>query len=444
MFLPGVGMFLQLLYLLYIPSLLRPASALALSSPILATAAAPVSAVPTWTELSEALPIPSTPTPELVLYRDNNGWCPFCERVWIALEEKGIPYTTELINLRDKPKWYKDMVPTTLVPAVKFKNDDKVVWESMEVIKELDERYPERKLIDEQHESDMKIVDNVVSSAVKYSFSSRNATLTESQKQELENAFEDSLIALDVRLAPEGPFFGGAEPSAADFAMIPMMERNRWQLPVTSPTFPRLDGSEWPALAKWFRSFDQLDSYSRPSGDELSWLTVSSVFLKMFGGNGTSVNPSVAAKIVMAEKAAEEAVEEVRAKAAKGWKRERIMRFFGAKTREEGIEAARKIIDNHEAVVNDACSSTSEAKSQVALARLSPDSKTSVDLALRTATARLLNVKSERPRYEDKEAARQGMEFIARRVCAPRDMGANAAVEFRRCLLKEAGEIVKN
>ncbi|GMH72263.1 hypothetical protein TrVE_jg14172 [Triparma verrucosa] len=97
------------------------------------------------------------------------------------------------------------MVPTTLVPAVKFKNDDKVVWESMEVIKELDERYPERKLIDEQHESNMKIVDNVVSSAVKYSFSSRNATLTESQKQELENAFEDSLIALDVRLAPEGP-----------------------------------------------------------------------------------------------------------------------------------------------------------------------------------------------------------------------------------------------
>ena len=26
--------------------------------------------------------------PALTLYRDTNGWCPFCERVWVALEAK--------------------------------------------------------------------------------------------------------------------------------------------------------------------------------------------------------------------------------------------------------------------------------------------------------------------------------------------------------------------
>ncbi|KAH8069298.1 glutathione transferase [Aureococcus anophagefferens] len=31
--------------------------------------------------------------PALTLYRDTNGWCPFCERVWVALEKKGIPST---------------------------------------------------------------------------------------------------------------------------------------------------------------------------------------------------------------------------------------------------------------------------------------------------------------------------------------------------------------
>ena len=157
MFLQGVPkMFLQLLFLLYIPSLLRPASALALSSPILATAAAPVSAVPTWTELSEALPIPSNPTPELVLYRDNNGWCPFCERVWLVVRAKGIPYDEQLISLQNKPDWYKVLVPTTLVPAVLFhesgvdgngertkKNERRIVWESSDIIKALDEQFPE-------------------------------------------------------------------------------------------------------------------------------------------------------------------------------------------------------------------------------------------------------------------------------------------------------------
>ena len=31
----------------------------------------------------------------LTLYRDTNGWCPFCERVWIGLEKKGIPCVTQ-------------------------------------------------------------------------------------------------------------------------------------------------------------------------------------------------------------------------------------------------------------------------------------------------------------------------------------------------------------
>ena len=42
------------------------------------------------------------PDPTPCVFRDTNGWCPFCERVTLALEEKGIEYDTMLINLRDK------------------------------------------------------------------------------------------------------------------------------------------------------------------------------------------------------------------------------------------------------------------------------------------------------------------------------------------------------
>ena len=38
--------------------------------------------------------------------------CPFCEKVILALEEKGIEYDCVLIALRDKPAWYKRKVPT--------------------------------------------------------------------------------------------------------------------------------------------------------------------------------------------------------------------------------------------------------------------------------------------------------------------------------------------
>jgi glutathione S-transferase len=39
-------------------------------------------------------------------------------QVWLALEEKQIPYDCVLIELYNKPEWYKELVPTSLVPAV--------------------------------------------------------------------------------------------------------------------------------------------------------------------------------------------------------------------------------------------------------------------------------------------------------------------------------------
>ena len=97
------------------------------------------------------------PTPVLTLYRDTNGWCPFCERVWICIRAKDLPYQERLIELYNKPEWYKEMVPTTQVPAVLFHewdstsdanangdgaNSRKLVWESLDIMQALDDAFP--------------------------------------------------------------------------------------------------------------------------------------------------------------------------------------------------------------------------------------------------------------------------------------------------------------
>ena len=57
------------------------------------------------------------------------GW----NRVWLALEYKGIDYDTMFINLRDKPQWFLELIPTGLVPVAKVK--DKLVHESYDILK---------------------------------------------------------------------------------------------------------------------------------------------------------------------------------------------------------------------------------------------------------------------------------------------------------------------
>jgi glutathione S-transferase len=54
------------------------------------------------------------------LFRDHGAWCPYCQKVWLQLEEKKIPYTLEKINMRcygDKPPEYTAKVPSLLLPG---------------------------------------------------------------------------------------------------------------------------------------------------------------------------------------------------------------------------------------------------------------------------------------------------------------------------------------
>jgi hypothetical protein len=74
--------------------------------------------VPTWVALESRLPSSVCPEPvydiseaksippdQLVLHRDRSGACPLCQRVWLALEVKGIGYITVLHDDELKVEW---------------------------------------------------------------------------------------------------------------------------------------------------------------------------------------------------------------------------------------------------------------------------------------------------------------------------------------------------
>lgn len=60
----------------------------------------------------------------------------------MALEEKGVAYDCVLVDLAAKPEWYKELVPSTKVPAVYFRAGEQFMWESKDVLLALEERFP--------------------------------------------------------------------------------------------------------------------------------------------------------------------------------------------------------------------------------------------------------------------------------------------------------------
>jgi glutathione S-transferase len=84
--------------------------------------------------------------PEITLYRDSSAWCPYCEKVWLYLEEKRIPYKVEKIPLRcygEKPRSFYQINPSGGLPAAIIKG--KTMSESNDIMFEIEEKFKDYK-----------------------------------------------------------------------------------------------------------------------------------------------------------------------------------------------------------------------------------------------------------------------------------------------------------
>jgi glutathione S-transferase len=68
--------------------------------------------------------------------------CPFVQRAVIALEEKGVDYELEYIDLESPPDWFKQRSPLGKVPLMLV--NGRVLFESAVILDYLDEVYPPR------------------------------------------------------------------------------------------------------------------------------------------------------------------------------------------------------------------------------------------------------------------------------------------------------------
>lgn len=82
--------------------------------------------------------------PRVILYRDMAAWCPYCQKVWLLLEEKGIDYEISKVPMRsygDKPDSFMKKVPRGLLPAIEI--DGKLMMESLDIMFAIESKFPD-------------------------------------------------------------------------------------------------------------------------------------------------------------------------------------------------------------------------------------------------------------------------------------------------------------
>ena len=224
-----------------------------------------------------------------------------------------------------------------------------------------------------------------------------------------------------------GPFRLGSEFSGADAELIPLLERWRYQLPI-SKGFDILQGR--PCLQKWFDAMDAFTPYSeRVAGDAYSWAAASSAFTRIFGGdadnqdNIDAIARADAAAALLVQGFSDISSAKVDARLAR--------------------QAAEKLITNHEAVIADC--TNQDPKSQQHIGR--SDDPSAADIVLRHVCSLLLledgnhilEAAQTGPMVEisgiqDRLDASQAARAVATRLCVPRDMGAPSAKILRAVL----------
>jgi len=211
-------------------------------------------------------------------------FCPFAQRVWIALEEKKLPYqyiecelyekpadgraTKRSLSLEEKarrnPNGFMECCPRGLVPGLN--NSGSKVYESMVCLEYLDEAFPDSPQLlpkDPLQRAKVKIWTNFVQEKVIATYyrllMSQETDSRDLAKKQLISALEE-VIGVMAPLS-EGPFFSGQHFGLFEVTFAPWCQRF-FSVLQEYRGFCLSDTTSMQRLVKWYEACCQRTSFA--------------------------------------------------------------------------------------------------------------------------------------------------------------------------------------
>ena len=200
----------------------------------------------------------------VTLYRDNHAWCPYCQKIWLWLEEKRIPYRIEKVTMfcyGEKELWYKRIVPSGMLPAIAL--DGRIITESDDILIALEKVFGSLNLgMNDPQVVPIRRLERVLFRA--WCEWLCRPISSERQEQQHRQQFVGVMTKVEEVLgSTPSPYFL-SDFSTADVIFTPYVERMNASLYYYKGYSLR---EENPLMSKWFDAMESRDTYRGTQSD---------------------------------------------------------------------------------------------------------------------------------------------------------------------------------
>ncbi len=200
----------------------------------------------------------------VTLYRDHHAWCPYCQKVWLWLEERRIPYRIRKVTMfcyGQKERWFTQLVPSGMLPALEL--DGRLITESDRILEALERAFGSLGPgMQEPRVWQLRQLERLLFRAWCQWLCVPG--LGEAAERRARETFDRYAAAMGEAIETgAGPFLLG-ELSTADLVFVPYVERMNASLAYDKGYLLR---QRHPAIDRWFSALERRPTYLGTQSD---------------------------------------------------------------------------------------------------------------------------------------------------------------------------------
>ena len=345
----------------------------------------------------------------VTLYRDHHAWCPYCQKVWLWLEEKRIPYRIRKVTMfcyGEKEAWFRRVVPSGMLPALEL--DGRLITESDVILAELERSFgPLARGLSDPDVFPLRQLERRLFRAWCQWLCYCDGEGPHTAPAEQHFIRMATLVEQALEATP-GPFFL-EEFSSADVIFVPYLERMNASLAYYKGYGLR---AQHPAIDRWFSALEQRSTYLGTQSDIHTHAHDLPPQMGCCLASGTAEQRQVASLVDRGPWPA----------AGQPPLHPALIETRQPETSDAAAEALARLLRHRRRLL--AVNPEGERRGPQAAERL--------DTALRCALTRL--IRPEDPACPPPPGTAPGLRYLRDRICVPRDMSLHAARRLRQAL----------